>query len=149
MFEIACVVCGGARACARARVPVCLRACLRACLGAFVASACARCVRRARGVPDGPATANEGYLDTSLEQARRTGVARADRVTITVPAGVTVGTPATVEFPFMRGTRGSSFVSLYRASWHVDATEGTRVSIVLRSEKGGTDRRDVELARIR
>jgi hypothetical protein len=89
--------------------------------------------------------ANEGYLDTSLEQARRAGVAKPDHVTIEATDGVTWDDPATVEFPFMRGTRESSFVSLYRATWNVSGREGARVGIVLSSEKGGADRREVRL----
>jgi hypothetical protein len=89
--------------------------------------------------------ANEGYLDTSLEQARHARVAVADQVTIELPDGVTTDDPNTVEFPFMRGARESSFVSLYRATWNVSAPPGTRVFIVLKSEKGGVDRREVEL----
>ena len=89
--------------------------------------------------------ANEGYLDTSLEQARHARVAVADQVTIELPEGVMTDDPDTVEFPFMRGTRESSFVSLYRATWSVNAPAGTRVTIVLKSEKGGVDRREVEL----
>jgi hypothetical protein len=89
--------------------------------------------------------ANEGYLDTSLEQARRANVAEPDQVTIEMDGGATTGDPLSVEFPFMRGTRESSFVSAYRASWTIDAPEGTRVTIVLRSEKGGLDRREIEL----
>jgi len=89
--------------------------------------------------------ANEGYLDTSLEQARRARVAQPDRVTVKLGEGATTNDPLTVEFPFMRGTRESSFVSAYRASWTIHAPEGTRVAIVLRSEKGGTELREVVL----
>ncbi|MFC1662269.1 M14 family zinc carboxypeptidase, partial [Gemmatimonadota bacterium] len=89
--------------------------------------------------------ANEGYLDTSLEQARRTNIAKPDRVTLELSGEAEVEGPLTVEFPFMRGTRDSSFVSLYRASWTVRAPEGARISLVLWSEKGGVDRREVEL----
>jgi len=89
--------------------------------------------------------ANEGYLDTSMGQARRAHIAKADEVTIELPAGAATDDPLRVEFPFMRGTRESTYVSFYRASWTVDASEGTRVAIVLRSEKGGVDRRTVEI----
>ena len=89
--------------------------------------------------------ANEGYLDTSMEQARRANIAEADEVTLELPAGAATDDPLTVEFPFMRGKRESSYVSLYRAHWTVDALEGERVTVVLRSEKGGADRRSVEL----
>lgn len=89
--------------------------------------------------------ANEGYLDTSMEQARRANIALPDRVTVELGVGATTDDPLTVEFPFMRGTRESSFVSLYRASWTVEAPEGTRVTVALRSEKGGIDRREVVL----
>jgi hypothetical protein len=89
--------------------------------------------------------ANEGYLDTSMEQARRTGVAKPDRVTLELGEGATTEDPSTVEFNFMRGTRESGFVSLYRASWTVRGSVGSRLSILLRSEKGGMDQREVVL----
>jgi len=106
-------------------------------------------------VEEGPATdewlitatlANEGYLDTSMEQARRTNIARADRVSIELGNGATTEDPLTVSFPFMRGTRESEFLSLYRASWKVSGPEGARVMLTVRSEKGGTDTREVRLA---
>jgi hypothetical protein len=89
--------------------------------------------------------ANEGYLDTSMEQARRARIAKADEVTIELANGATTDDPRTVEFPFMRGMRESSYLSLYRGSWSVEAAEGTRITVVVRSEKGGVDRRQVEL----
>lgn len=89
--------------------------------------------------------ANQGYLDTSMEQARRTSVAEPDGVSLELMEGVSTSDPLTVEIPFMRGTRESSFVSLYRASWSLQGPEGTRVTVVLKSEKGGEDRREVEL----
>ncbi len=87
--------------------------------------------------------ANEGYLDTSMEQARRIGIAEPDTVTLELPDQKAL----TAEFAFMRGMRDSPYVSLYRATWSVEAPEGTRATVVLRSEKGGVDRRDVELSR--
>ncbi len=89
--------------------------------------------------------ANEGYLDTSMEQARRTGVAQPDRVTIELGGSAATEDPRTAEFEFMRGTRESEFLSLYRASWTVRGPEGTRIEILLESEKGGTDRLEVVL----
>jgi hypothetical protein len=89
--------------------------------------------------------ANEGYLDTSMEQARRARISVADEVTIELPAGAATDDPVTVEFPFMRGMRESTYKSLYRASWTVNAPAGTRITILLKSEKGGVDRREVEL----
>jgi hypothetical protein len=89
--------------------------------------------------------ANQGYLDTSMEQARRANIARADQVTVELDEGASTEDPLTRSFPFMRGTRESSFLSLYRASWTVEAPEGTSITIVLHSEKGGTDRREVML----
>ena len=59
--------------------------------------------------------------------------------------GASTGDPSSVEFPFMRGTRESSFVSAYRASWEIEAPEGARVAVVLWSEKGGEDRVELEL----
>ena len=89
--------------------------------------------------------ANEGYLDTSMEQARRANIAVPDRLTIELGEGATTDAPLSVDFPFMRGTRESSFVSAYRGSWEIDAPEGTRVTVILRSEKGGEDRLEIEL----
>jgi murein tripeptide amidase MpaA len=89
--------------------------------------------------------ANEGYLDTSMEQARRAEVAKPDKVTLELPDGANTDDPLTVEFPFMRGTRESEYVSLYRATWKIEAPNGSNVSIVLRSEKGGADKKQIEL----
>jgi murein tripeptide amidase MpaA len=89
--------------------------------------------------------ANEGYLDTSMEQARRANIAVADRVSLELPASASTEDPITVRFPFMRGTRESEFLSLYRGSWTVDAPEGTTIGVVLRSEKGGVDQIDIVL----
>jgi len=94
---------------------------------------------------DGDGLVNEGYLDTSMEQARRARVAEPDRVIIELGEGATTSDPLSVEFPFMRGTRESSSVIAYRASWNIEAPEGARVTIVLRSEKGGVDRREIQL----
>ena len=91
--------------------------------------------------------ANEGYLDTSMEQARRAEIAEPDRVMLAPGPGATTEDPLAVEFPFLRGTRESSFLSLYRASWTVRGDEGTRVNISLISEKGGMDSREVTLGR--
>jgi hypothetical protein len=89
--------------------------------------------------------ANEGYLDTSMEQARRTGIAQPDRITVELRDDATTKSPRTVEFDFLRGTRESGFLSLYRANWTLEGTEGSRVKVILRSEKGGTDTREVVL----
>jgi hypothetical protein len=89
--------------------------------------------------------ANEGYLDTSMEQARRANMAVPDRVTLEAGGSAVTEDPLTVSFPFMRGTRASDFLSLYRGSWTVEAPEGTTVAIVVRSEKGGTDRMEITL----
>ncbi len=89
--------------------------------------------------------ANEGYLDTSMEQARRANIAESDRISLELGDAASTEDPITVRFPFMRGARESDFVSLYRASWNVEAPEGTTVTVVLRSEKGGTARREVVL----
>jgi hypothetical protein len=86
--------------------------------------------------------ANEGYLDTSMEQARRAGVAEPDRLTLDLGDGANTEDPLTVEFDFMRGTRESDFLSFYRGSWRVRGQAGARISILLQSEKGGTDRRE-------
>jgi hypothetical protein len=80
-----------------------------------------------------------------MEQARRANVAKADEVTIEIPETAATEDSRTAEFPFMRGTRESSYVSLYRASWNLVAPQGTQVTVVLRSEKGGVDRRTLTL----
>lgn len=89
--------------------------------------------------------ANEGYLDTSLQQARRARVAEPDEASLELEGDMESDGPLTVEFPFMRGTRESAFTSLYRATWRVTGTEGTSFTVTLHSEKGGTDRRRLEL----
>ncbi len=89
--------------------------------------------------------ANEGYLDTSMEQARNTGIAVPDRVSLELGSGASTADPLTVSFPFMRGTRESEYVSLYRGSWRVTGPAGTRVGLELRSEKGGADRWEIVL----
>jgi hypothetical protein len=91
--------------------------------------------------------ANEGYLDTSTAQARRARVAKPDTVSLELPEGADTEDPNTIEFAFLRGTRDSSYVSLYRASWDVAGPEGSLLKIVLRSEKGGTDREEVTLTK--
>jgi len=91
--------------------------------------------------------ANSGYLDTSTEQARIAGLSKADYVKIILPEKASTDDPKKAEFSFMRGTRGSNFVSLYYASWNVDAPEGTEISIRLCSEKGGSDIRKITLTR--
>jgi hypothetical protein len=88
---------------------------------------------------------NTGYLDTATEQARRIGKARPVTVTLTAGPGVTVAAPAPVSFPFLRGTRGSDFTSRYFASWTVRGPRGAKVVVEVRSEKGGTDRRELTL----
>jgi hypothetical protein len=89
--------------------------------------------------------ANQGYLDTSLEQGRRSRVAVSDQMIVELPAGAVTADPKSVSFPFLRGTRGSNFENIYRAVWRVKAPAGTKITVVLRSEKGGTDRRELVL----
>jgi hypothetical protein len=89
---------------------------------------------------------NEGYLDTSTEQARLAQIAKPADVSIELPATCKTADPKRVSFPFLRGKRGSSFESLYTATWHVAAPAGAQVAVTLRSEKGAADRRTVTLA---
>jgi len=89
--------------------------------------------------------ANKGYLDTSMQQARNARITKPDELTIELPKNATTEDSLTVWIPFMRGTRGSSFVSNYRTTWHVEAPEDTKITIIIRSEKGGVDRREVIL----
>jgi hypothetical protein len=91
--------------------------------------------------------ASEEYCPADACWAGRPGsrVATPDRLTLELARGATSEDPLTVEFPFMRGTRESPFVSAYRASWTVQAPEGTSLTVTLRSEKGGVDRREIVL----
>jgi hypothetical protein len=90
--------------------------------------------------------ANEGYLDTSMQQGRIAGVAKPDKLSIELPESADTKDPQTVDFPFLRGTRGSFYVSLYRATWQIEAPEDTKITVIVRSEKGGLDRREVSLS---
>jgi len=88
---------------------------------------------------------NEGWLDTSMEQARIIGIARPDRVTLNLPDGASSPDELTREFPFMRGTRGGRYESFYYGEWTVNASPGSQLTVELRSLKGGVDRRTVTL----
>jgi hypothetical protein len=89
--------------------------------------------------------ANEGYLDTSTEQARIIGRARPVLVTLRLPPEVSSADPVQVSIPLMRGTRGGPHVSPYSATWDVEGPEGAEVTVVVESEKGGTARRHARL----
>ena len=88
---------------------------------------------------------NNGYLDTSTLQARNARISKADELTIKLPENAKTKDPITVEFPFMRGTRGSAFISKYRGTWKIEAPKNTKVTITLKSEKGGVDQKEIEL----
>jgi hypothetical protein len=83
--------------------------------------------------------------DTSMEQARLAQMAKPVDVSIELAAGVATTDRKTVAFPFLRGTRGSGAESLYTAAWRVSGAPGSKVTVTVRSEKGGTDRRVVTL----
>ncbi len=85
-------------------------------------------------------TANEGWLDTSMEQARITGVARPDRLRVEANGAGNVTGPDPREFEFMRGTRGGSFESYYYGEWMVEAPAGSEITVTLDSKKGGIHR---------
>jgi hypothetical protein len=89
--------------------------------------------------------ANEGYLDTSMQQARLTGTAKPVVLSVGLPAGARTADPVRKEFEFARGTRGAGFESRYEAEWRVSAPAGAEIEIVSSSEKGGTERRRVVL----
>jgi len=89
--------------------------------------------------------ANQGYLDTWTQQARNARITKPDALTLELPKNATTQDTLTVEFPFMRGTRGAAFVSKYRGSWRVEASPNTKVTIRIRSEKGGANKREVVL----
>jgi hypothetical protein len=88
---------------------------------------------------------NEGWLDTSMAQARRIGIARPDRVTLELPSGLSTDDELAQEFEFMRGTRGGIYESYYYGEWMVEGSEGTEFTVVLDSEKGGMDRVELRL----
>jgi len=88
---------------------------------------------------------NKGYLDTSTLQARNARISKEDELAIEIPKDAKTKDPLTINFPFMRGTRGSSFVSKYRGTWKIEALQNTKVTITLKSEKGGVDKRKIEL----
>jgi hypothetical protein len=89
---------------------------------------------------------NEGYLDTATEQARLAGLAAPVEATIEIQPGQKVEPAKRIAFPFLRGTRGSATESVYTAAWRLEAADGARTTVVVRSEKGGTDRRVVVLS---
>jgi len=89
--------------------------------------------------------ANTGWLDTSMQKARLTGIARPDQLTLRLSDGGSTEDPSTLEFPFMRGMRGGDLEFLYDGTWLIDAPAGTQVTVELRSEKGGVDRVTVPL----
>lgn len=95
------------------------------------------------------AAANLGYLDTSMEQGRRTGVAKPDELVLILPEGARTEDSVTITFPFMWGTRGSTFHSLYEGTWRVRADSGTALTVEIRSEKGGVHRKEVVLTEAR
>ena len=92
---------------------------------------------------------NDGYLDTSTEQARLAQLAAPVISSLELAGGAGTAAPRAVQFPFLRGNRGGPHESLYRAEWRVTAPPGTKATVVLRSEKGGVDRRPVVLAEVR
>ena len=89
--------------------------------------------------------ANTGYFDTSMEQGRRAKASKADRMTLILPNGASTEDPETIEFPFMRGTRGGDFISLYHGTWSVKASPGTVLTVKIRSEKGGSHIKEITL----
>ncbi len=88
---------------------------------------------------------NEGWLDTSMAQARVTGIAQPDRVSLELPDGASSLDPLNRSFEFMRGTRGGRYESYYYGEWRVEAPAGAEVTVILRSQKGGVDRATVRL----
>ena len=88
---------------------------------------------------------NEGWLDTSMTQARHIGIARPDGVTLEFDGDLSTPDEPTQEFEFMRGTRGGSYESYYYGEWTVEGSEGAQLTVVLDSEKGGMDRMEVRL----
>lgn len=91
------------------------------------------------------AAANVGYLDTSMEQGRRAGATPPDTLTLGLADGARTSDPTTIEFSFMRGTRGGSYISLYHGIWRVHAAPGMVFVLEIRSEKGGVHTREITL----
>lgn len=91
------------------------------------------------------AFANEGWLDTSTEQARIAKLAPPVTATLKPGRGSTLQSAATQSHAFLRGTRGSSQVPMYHAEWTVTGPEGGTVTVTIASEKGGTVTRDITL----
>jgi hypothetical protein len=89
--------------------------------------------------------ANTGWLDTSMEHARRAGLARPDELRIRGDDGVRMQGDPVVRIPFMRGTRGGEYESRYHGSWVVEGPSGAEVTVEVRSEKGGVHRERVRL----
>lgn len=87
---------------------------------------------------------NEGYLNTSMEQARLIGRSKPVELSISID---NQGNDSykTHTFPFLRGTRGSGFESFYYGEWEVEAAEGSEVIIKLWSKKGGQEEMKVVL----
>ncbi|TVR64285.1 MAG: hypothetical protein EA422_07200 [Gemmatimonadales bacterium] len=83
---------------------------------------------------------NEGWLDTSMQQARIAGVVRPDRLRIETVEGAGGPDLTPREFDFMRGTRGGSFESYYYGEWTVEGDAGSEVTLILDSQRGGTHR---------
>ena len=88
---------------------------------------------------------NEGYLDTSMEQARLIERSKPVELSLSVNGDSEGSNYKTHTFPFLRGTRGSGFESFYYGEWEVEATEGSEVSVKLWSKKGGVDEMNIVL----
>lgn len=79
---------------------------------------------------------NEGFLDTSMEQARI--INRSKPVELSL-SGDSDNDYKTHTFPFLRGTRGSGFESFYYGEWEIEAPQGSEMTVEVWSEKGGQD----------
>jgi hypothetical protein len=96
---------------------------------------------------------NAGYLPTNLtERALTARLAKPVRATLKVTGGEVVDEPATRDLGHLPGTRalqapgGAPFANRRSVSWLVRATTADpKVEIEVASEKGGTERRGVDL----
>ncbi len=88
---------------------------------------------------------NEGYLDTSMEQARIIGQSQNVELSLSVNGDQDEDNYQVFEFPFLRGTRGADYESFYYGEWEVEASKGTGVTIEVWSKKGGVDRETITL----
>lgn len=88
---------------------------------------------------------NEGFLDTSMEQAQIIGRSKPVELSLAKIGDTNGHDYEVITFPFLRGTQGSGFESFYYGEWEVEASKGTEFIVKVWSKKGGVDRKNVVL----